>query len=676
MTVISAPTAPRRTWKNTALGRFFSSPRSVLGAGLLTLFVLLALLAPVLTPYRPNSMEFDAFMGFSAQHPLGTTALGQDIFAQFVYGARLTLLVGFVAGLIATFLSVTFGLAAAYFGGRIDEAINTLINVFLVLPGLPLIIVAAAFIRGGGVWPVILVIGLTGWAFGARVLRSQALALRERDFIAAAVVSGEGALRIIFVEMLPNMAGLIAANFFGAALYAVLSEAALSFIGVGDVSQVTWGTMLYWAQAKGALLQGAWWWVALPGLSIALLGTSFAFLNFAVDEISNPRLAGGRLNLPSRVPAAVAAPVAGDALLSITGLDVGYAAPTGVVRAVRDVTLDVQPGELLGVAGESGCGKSTLAFAATRLLDPPGGVLGGSVRLAGRDLLALSPEELRRVRWKEFSIVFQASMNVLNPVLTIREQVYDAMQAHGVTDRDRLNTRARELFDLVGIQTSYLDAYPHQLSGGMKQRVVIAIALALEPKLIVMDEPTTALDVVVQRQILQEINAVRKRLGISIIFITHDLSLLVEMSDRVAIMYAGEVVELAPAHRLYAHPAHPYTQQLMNSFPPMTGPRTRRSGIPGRPPSLSAEIIGCPFFERCNTRMPGVCDVQPLQTFPVAENQTAACFLYDPAVPAAVKESAVKDSADRAGVVRAGAVRDSQTVLATRPRPSSPGGES
>ncbi|OLV18244.1 dipeptide/oligopeptide/nickel ABC transporter permease/ATP-binding protein [Deinococcus marmoris] len=650
--VIPAAATSRPAWKNTSLGRFFRNPRSVAGAGLLGLFVLLALLAPVLTPYNPSSLEFDAFLGFSAQHPLGTTALGQDIFSQFLYGARLTLLVGFAAGLIATFLSVTFGLAAAYFGGKVDEAINTLINVFLVLPGLPLIIVAAAFIRGGGVWPVILVIGLTGWAFGARVLRSQALALRERDFIAAATVAGEGPARIIFVEMLPNMAGLIAANFFGAALYAVLSEAGLSFIGVGDVSLVTWGTMLYWAQAKGALLQGAWWWVALPGLSIALLGTSFALLNFAVDEISNPKLGRGGLKMPKRtLPTAASTSAASDALLAIDNLNVGYVTPTGTVRAVRDVTLEVMPGELLGLAGESGCGKSTLAFAATRLLDPPGAVLGGSVRLAEHDLLALSPEALRQVRWKEFSIVFQASMSVLNPVLKIREQVYDAMQAHGVTDKARLDARARELFDLVGIQTSYLDAYPHQLSGGMKQRVVIAIALALEPKLIVMDEPTTALDVVVQRQILQEINAVRRRLGISIVFITHDLSLLVEMSDRVAIMYAGEVVEQAPAHQLYAQPAHPYTQQLMNSFPPMTGPRTRRSGIPGKPPSLSAEIVGCPFFERCTKRMPGVCDVKPLQTFPVAENQTAACFLYDPTVSPTLKENAIRDSQINAGEV-------------------------
>lgn len=622
----------------SALRALLKQPRTAAGAGILLVLLLLGLLAPLLTPYDPGSLKFAAYLPPSAAHPLGTTALGQDILAQLLYGARLSLLVGAVAGLMTTLLGVIFGLTAAYLGGWADEVINTFINVFLVLPGLPLVIIASAFLRGSGVWPVILVISLTGWAYGARVLRSQALALRERDFVQAAIASGESPFRVIFMEILPNMAGLIAANFFGAALYAVLSEAGLSFIGVGDVSLVTWGTMLYWAQAKSALLQGAWLWVAAPGLCIALLGTSFALLNFAIDQFSNPRLNRAGFRMPVRRKAASGPAPDPASVLAVRDLEVGYLTQGKPVRAVRGVSLDVRPGEFLGLAGESGCGKSTLAFAATRLLEPPGAVLGGSVHLAGRDLLGLSEEELRRVRWKEFSVVFQASLNVLNPVLKIREQVYDAMQAHGVTDQAKLERRAKELFGLVGIRPEYLDAYPHQMSGGMRQRVVIAIALALEPKLIVMDEPTTALDVVVQRQILQEINEVRRRLGISIVFITHDLSLLVEMSDRVAIMYAGELVEQAPAKELYAHPAHPYTQQLMNAFPPMTGARERRGGIPGRPPALSEEIAGCPFFARCPRRMLGVCDTQALQTFAVGQDHTAVCLLHDPEVAPALKE--------------------------------------
>ncbi|MFC3835715.1 MULTISPECIES: dipeptide/oligopeptide/nickel ABC transporter permease/ATP-binding protein [Deinococcus] len=621
---------------NGALTILRRSPRATAGAVMVLVMMLMAVFAPLLTPYSPTSQEYGAWITPGREHLLGTTALGQDVWAQVLYGARTTLLIGIMAGLIATLIGTSVGLAGAYFGGRVEDVLNVITNVFLVLPGLPLLIIVSAFVRGAGIWSIILVIAFTGWAWGARVIRSQALALRNRDFVQAAIVSGERPGRIIFAEMLPNMAGLIAANFFSTALYAVLSEAGLAFLGFGDVSTVTWGTMLYWAQARGALLQGAWWWIVAPGLLIALLGTAFALLNFGIDEVTNPKIVhsvGATKVLRRRKKERAApAPTGTPALLSIRDLDAGYATPQGRVRAVRDVGLDIAPGEFVGLAGESGCGKSTLAFAATRLLDAPGAVFGGESVLAGQDLLDLSSEELRRVRWKDYSMVFQASMNILNPVIKVREQVYDAMQAHGVTDRAQLDARARELFRLVGIRESYLDAFPHQLSGGMKQRVVIAIALALEPKLVVMDEPTTALDVVVQRQILQEIDAVRRRLGISILFITHDLSLLVEMSDRIAIMYAGEVIEEAPAKVLYADPKHPYTRKMMSAFPPLDGPRERREGIPGRPPPLSAELPGCPFFERCPSRMPGKCDAHKPASVELSPGHRVACFLHSDAV--------------------------------------------
>jgi peptide/nickel transport system permease protein len=442
---------------------------------------------------------------------------------------------------------------------------------------------------------------------------------------------------VIFAEILPNMVGLIAANFFGAALYAVLAEAGLEFLGVGDVSQVTWGTMLYWAQSSQALLQGAWAWIAAPGLCIAALGTAFALLNFAVDEVANPRLRSERVAAESKSrPLAPAGtpPASGPdtPLLHLRHLEAGYLTEGGIVRAVKDVNLTMRRGEFLGIAGESGCGKSTLAFAVARLLRPPGQVLGGEVWLEGNELVRLPADKMRQTRWRDFSMVFQASMNALNPVMRVRDQIADAMQAHGINDKKVIDARARELFALVGIRPEYLSAYPHQLSGGMKQRVVIAIALALEPKLVIMDEPTTALDVVVQRSILQEIDAVRRRLNLSIIFITHDLSLLVEMSDRVAIMYAGEIVEQAPSRDLYANPLHPYTQRLMNAFPPLEGERSRREGIAGRPPDLRAAITGCPFAPRCDRAVNGLCEVVAPSQFEVAADHLVSCHLYDPSL--------------------------------------------
>ncbi len=316
-------------------------------------------------------------------------------------------------------------------------------------------------------------------------------------------------------------------------------------------------------------------------------------------------------------------------LLKVERLNAGYKLKSATVHAVRDVSFELKEGEFLGIAGESGCGKSTLAFGIVRLLTPPGEIFSGKVEFDGKDLLKMEEEELRRERWKEFSIVFQASMNVLNPVMKVKDQIIDAITYHTNDYDGHLEERAKELLSLVNVSEKYLNAYPHQLSGGMKQRVVIATALALNPKMIIMDEPTTALDVVVQKKILQEIDGLRKKFGFSIIFITHDLSLLVEISDTIAIMYAGSIVEKAASKRLYDNPLHPYTEGLMNSFPPLVGKRKRLHGIAGRPPDLSREMNGCPFYERCTKRIEGVCEREIPKLKEVEPGHTVACHLYD-----------------------------------------------
>ncbi len=314
--------------------------------------------------------------------------------------------------------------------------------------------------------------------------------------------------------------------------------------------------------------------------------------------------------------------------LQVKNLSAGYKFNNVTVQAVRNVSFDLKEGEFLGIAGESGCGKSTLAFAITRTLLSPGKIFGGQILINGKDILSLKEEEVRKIRWKEFSIVFQASMNVLNPVMKIKEQMYDAIIYHGHEYGKNLKKRAEELFEFVNISPKYLDAYPHQLSGGMKQRVVIAIALALNPKLIVMDEPTTALDVVVQRRILQEVDRLRKTFGFAVIFITHDLSLLVEISDTLAIMYAGEIIEKANSREIFSNPLHPYTFGLMNSFPPLMGKRKRLHGIAGHPPDLSKQIKGCSFFERCSKRINGKCDVIEPKLVEIERGHFVACNLY------------------------------------------------
>jgi peptide/nickel transport system ATP-binding protein len=293
------------------------------------------------------------------------------------------------------------------------------------------------------------------------------------------------------------------------------------------------------------------------------------------------------------------APTAGP-LVELDRLVVEYALPDGRVRAVDGVSLAIHPGEILGLAGESACGKSTTAHALLRILRPPGAITSGRILFRGDDICAMTPSQLRRFRWRSVSIVFQSAMNALNPVMRVGDQFVDMFQAHGRIRKGEALSRAGELLELVGIDRTRVRSYPHELSGGMRQRVVIAMALALNPELLVMDEPTTALDVVVQREILQEIEMLQRELGFAVLFITHDLSLLVEFSDRIAIMYGGRIVELATAERLFENPQHPYTVGLLSSFPPLTGERVRLAGIPGSPPDLRHPPSGCRFHPRCS----------------------------------------------------------------------------
>jgi peptide/nickel transport system ATP-binding protein len=361
-----------------------------------------------------------------------------------------------------------------------------------------------------------------------------------------------------------------------------------------------------------------------------------------------------------------------DKLLDVKNLYVDYHAASGTVHAVTDVSFTLKRGEILGLAGESGSGKSTLAYAITCLLRPPALISGGKILYYPRltqdekdsshvsltrlskigkpkhakdgngstseetqsiNLLQLSPAQLQELRWDDLAIVFQSAMNALNPVMTVGAQIIDVLRTHrphmGADSRKR---RAIELFQLVGIAPDRLRSYPHELSGGMRQRAIIAIALALSPEILIMDEPTTALDVVVQREILTEIMRLREKLGFSVIFITHDLSLLLELADYVAIMYAGRIVEKASRRDLYLHPRHPYSYGLLNSFPSMHGPRRKMAGIPGSPPDLRDVPPGCAFHPRCPLAIDACREVLPsLQSVRDEDSgQLVACHLYDP----------------------------------------------
>ncbi len=319
----------------------------------------------------------------------------------------------------------------------------------------------------------------------------------------------------------------------------------------------------------------------------------------------------------------------GKPLLEVRNLEVEYWTGRGKVRAADGVSFDIYPGEVFGLAGESGCGKSTIAHAITRVLHAPAYIVGGQVLFKGEDILDMSDDQLRAFRWEHLSIVFQSAMNALNPVLSVGDQIVDVIQTHRQIKKPEARERARELLGVVGIDPNRIDSFPHQLSGGMRQRVVIAIALALNPELIIMDEPTTALDVVVQKQIIHEIQQLKDQFGFSILFITHDLSLLVEFSDRIGIMYAGELIEVAPSREIFTHPGHPYTQRLMNSFPTISGPRMELRGIAGSPPDLVSPPTGCRFNPRCDVAIAGLCQQVNPPKYRIGPDHRAACHLLE-----------------------------------------------
>ena len=713
--LIAGPT-PEPTLARSPMLSLPRSRKVTAGLVILAPFVVVSIIGRWMAPYSPNQTDLQNWVrhvpvpgtgpgtGITAQyyplplapsaaHWLGTTVFAQDVLSQVLVSTQATLFVGLLAAAIATVLSVVIGVTSGYLGGNADEGLSLIANVFLAIPGLPLLIVLASYAptAGSSIFLVAVIIAVTAWAYSARVLRAQTLSLRNRDFVEAARVTGEGSLRIILAEVLPNLLPIVAASFLFTTLYAIYAYVAIAFLGLAGSPTSNppglwnWGDMLREGFANNAIRGGWWWWWAPPGFCVALLGTGLALLNFGIDEYVNPRLRVSGLSrrvaekagistrailgmtpvvssvrlsdrepssLPHSqpLPTAVAArpgstsPQVGrdgpEPVLEIHGLSVDYGYGDQAVHAVVDCDLVLRRGRVLGLAGESGSGKTTLALAAIRLLRSPALITAGSVLFHSKpisggpsgtvDLLAADEDELRAVRWSEISVVLQSSMNALNPVITVGAQFDDLLRVH----RPRLSgsgrrERSAELLDMVGINADRLRSYPHELSGGMRQRAMIAMALALEPQVMILDEPTTALDVVTQREILEELIALRDRLGFAALFITHDLSLLVELADEIAVMYAGRLMERAPAASLFKSPRLPYTHGLIHCFPPMHGKRTRMVGIPGSPPDLRDLPTGCAFHPRCAWAMEQCKhDVPRLESLD-GSTRDVACWLHN-----------------------------------------------
>ncbi len=634
-----APTAePRLRWRSLLRHRM-----GVVGAFMLAVAVVMAVFAPFIAPYDPDKavdvVLTDIFQAPSAAHILGTDDGGKDVFSSLVYGSRVSLTVGFSAAAIAIFIGSVVGLVAGYLRGWIGSLLMRITDFFLVIPDLALMIVLVA-ILGPSLGTIILVIGVLGWTGTARLVRAQTLTVRERKYVMRARAIGAGDVHILRRHILPAVLPLMLANMVLVVSIAILDESSLAFLGLGDPTVISWGQMLNFAFERGAVSAGAWWALLAPGFAIVWVVLGTTLLGTALEDIVNPRLRRHHLETPGAdiardriIPVADPPLAAGSTapILRVRDLAVEFDVAGQPLRAVDGVSFDLRRGETLGLVGESGCGKTTTVLGILRLLPPGGRVVGGSVWFDGEDLLSLDGRALRAFRWTRLSLVFQGAMNALNPVRTVGDQITEAIRLHAPqTTKSEANRRAGELLERVGIGARRAREYPHTYSGGMRQRAMIALALACEPDVIIADEPTTALDVMVQAQILELLGGIARDFGMGIILVTHDLGVVAQVCDRVVVMYGGGLAEENEAAPLFATPQHPYTQQLLLSFPDVAHPDRPLRGIPGSPPRLDAMPPGCRFAPRCPHAFDR-CRVERPPEYPTPVGGRATCFLLDPA---------------------------------------------
>lgn len=561
-----------------------------LGIAVLATIAGVAVLAPLLSAYGPTEAVCDPFEHPGPGHLLGCDDAGRDLFAQLIYGARVSLFVGLSVAVLATTAAVMLAILAGLNGGWTDRLIMRIVDVALSLPFLPLVIVLGVYL-GASLTTQILVIALVMWAQPVRELRSQILSVRAMGFVEASKAMGAGGLHIGFRHILPEVAPLVVPQFVRIAHSAILVETSLSFLGLGDPLQSSWGAILYHANARTAFLTGSWlWWIVPAGVAVSITVTALAFIGFGYDASLSPRVRHrqSRIKAPTRPPDPEAA-------LSVRNLAVAFHSELGTTEAVRDVSLDLGRGELVGLVGESGSGKSTLALAALGLLRGSAEVRQGAILLDGQDLLRLDRDGHRSLRGHQIALVPQSAMNSLNPVVTVGRQLKESL-THGGKTADEAAISA--WLEHVGLEARHAGCFPHELSGGMRQRAVIAIAICNTPDLVIADEPTTGLDVLVQEDIMALLLELRRKLNLSILFVTHNLPLIARHADRLEVMYRGEIVDRGTVSQLRASATHVHTRDLFESLPQIASAKRWQAGLAEGAPLLSLDRVSKGFRSR------------------------------------------------------------------------------
>jgi len=607
-TTLSAPakTKPRSSRPGT-LALLLNNSLATGGLIVLVLICLLALAAPLLPLADPDvTAPADRLMPvFSEGHPLGTDHLGRDILSRLIWGTRVSLAVGLSATIIAAFFGSLLGLVAGYAGGRTDTLIMRGIDMVMAFPYI-LLALAIVAVLGPGLLNALYAIALVNIPFFARNIRGITLGLSRREFVDAARLSGKSPVQILFLEILPNVLPVIVITMSTTVGWMILETAGLSFLGLGaQPPQADLGSML--GEGRKILFTAPHVSI-IPGLMIFALVMSINLFGDGVRDILDPRLRAGSLTRPvsrtavERAVGDIPAPSEKSGVLDVRQMRTEFQIGSSVYKAVGGVDLNLAEGECLGIVGESGSGKSVTAMSIMGLVPtPPGRIVGGAAYLDGEDLFAAGDKRIRDLRGGSVAYVFQDPLSTLHPLFTVGDQLTEAITTHQPMSGSKARDKAIELLSLVRIPNARerLSAYPHELSGGMRQRVCIAMALANDAKVLIADEPTTALDVTVQSQILTLMNGLRRERNAAILFITHDFGVVSAICDRVAVMYAGRIVETGTTEDVLANPRHPYTAKLIECVPVLGEPERRLDAIEGRPPVVNNLPAGCAFADRC-----------------------------------------------------------------------------
>jgi peptide/nickel transport system permease protein len=589
--VVSGTLAPdvssdMRAARSHLARRFAKNPLGVAALAVLVLIVLAAIFAPLLTSYNPSAVSvLSILQGPGAGHLLGTDGAGRDVWSQLLYGARYTLAGALLATVVAAILGIASGLVAGYYGKWFESAASWVTTLLMALPGI-VVLLAARAVLGPSLWTVMIIFGVLLIPAFYRLVFAAVSGVRNELFIDAARVSGVSDVRIIARHILTVVRAPIilqASIVFG---IAIAVQVGLDFLGFGDQSIPTWGNMLndgFTNLYRDPQL------VVWPGLAVVITGVALTlFANALRDELEQSARPRRRRAVAAAAAAATAAAAeagrpASDTivhsepdsstpaplLLHIENLAVGYPQADGsVTRVVDNVSLDIRRGEVHGLIGESGSGKTQTAWSVLRLLPSGGEILEGSIRLDGEDLSRVPDAKMRDIRGGRIAYIPQEPMSNLDPSFTIGSQLTEPMQIKLGVSKAEAKARALKLLGQVGIPNPErtLAAYPHELSGGMAQRVLIAGAVSCEPDLIIADEPTTALDVTIQAEILDLLRELQRELGVTILIVTHNFGVVADLCDQVSVMQKGRIVETGSARSLFANPQHPYTRSLFDAI--------------------------------------------------------------------------------------------------------------